>query len=122
MINDYKTITAYGFLGVGGLFFSPKLSFNGSPPEPGTNYFTDYSNVSIVIPIGLGVKYVIDRFWSVGFEFGRRFTFTDYLDGLSSKYSSSNDTYYFGMFHAIYKLETDRYGVPLIFKRHRNPR
>ena len=124
MINDYKTITAYGFLGVGGLFFSPKLSFNGNDPSPSMNSFSDYSKMSVVIPIGVGVKYVIDRYWSVGFELGRRFTFTDYLDGLSSKYSNSNDTYYFGVFHAIYKLETDRYGTPLLFKRnkYRGPR
>jgi opacity protein-like surface antigen len=122
MINDYRTFTAYGFLGVGGLFFNPKLSFNGSPPDPTVNYFSNYSKMSVVIPFGLGVKYVVDRYWSIGFEFGRRITFTDYLDGISSAYSTSNDTYYFGVLHAIYKLETDRYGTPLIFKRRHYPR
>ena len=112
--------TAYAFLGVGGVFFSPKFSYSGNPPAP-YEYVSNYSKMSAVIPVGLGVKYVIDRYWSVGFEFGRRFAFTDYLDGLSTAYSSHNDTYYFGVLHAIYKLETDRYGVPLIFKRHRYP-
>lgn len=122
MINDYKTWTAYGFVGVGGLLFNPKLSFNGSDPRPDLNYFSNYSKFTAVIPIGLGVKYVVDRYWSLGFELGRRFTFTDYLDGISSKFSKSNDTYYFGVLHAIYKLETDRYGTPKIFTRRRYPR
>jgi hypothetical protein len=124
MLNDYKMITAYAFVGVGGIFYNPKLSLNGSQPLP-KETVSGYSKISAVIPIGLGVKYVIDRYWSLGFEFGRRFAFTDFLDGISTSYpsasSNSNDTYYFGMFHAIYKLETDRYGVPLIFKRHRYP-
>lgn len=122
MVNDYRTWTAYGFLGVGGLIFNPKLSFNGSPSNPNMNYFSGYSKATVVIPFGLGVKYVVDRYWSIGFELGRRITFTDYLDGMSSKFSHSNDTYYFGVFHAIYKLETDRYGTPLIFKRNRYPK
>lgn len=120
MLNDYKTFTAYVFAGVGGVFFNPKINFNGSQPIP-QETVTGYSKISAVIPVGLGVKYVIDQYWSVGFEFGRRFAFTDFLDGISSTFSKSNDTYYFGMFHAIYKLETDRYGVPLIFKRQRYP-
>jgi len=120
MLNDYKMFTAYAFLGVGSVFFSPKINFNGRGPYP-EETVSGYSKMSAVIPLGLGCKYVIDRFWSIGFEFGRRFAFTDYLDGISTAYSNSNDTYYFGMFHAIYKLETDRYGVPLIFKRNRYP-
>lgn len=123
MINDYKTITAYGFVGVGGVFFNPKISMNPTKDNHlEYNYFSSYSKISAVFPIGLGLKYVIDRYWSLGFELGRRFTLTDYLDGLSTKFSKSNDTYYFGVFHAIYKLETDRYGTPKIFVRHRYPR
>ena len=118
MINDYRTVTAYAFVGAGGVLSSPKVTFNGRPPIQG-EYVKNGSVFSPVIPLGLGVKYAIDRYWSIGFEVGRRFTFTDYIDGFSTNWSSNNDTYYFGVFHAIYKLETDRYGVPLIFKRNR---
>lgn len=33
-------------------------------------------------PLGVGVKYEIKRPWSIGAEFGTRFTNNDYLDGL----------------------------------------
>jgi hypothetical protein len=36
----------------------------------------------ITYPLGLGIKYEIRRPWSVGVEFGTRFTRNDYLDGL----------------------------------------
>ena len=36
----------------------------------------------INFPLGVGVKYEISRPWSVGVEFGTRFTKNDYLDGL----------------------------------------
>ena len=36
-------------------------------------------------PLGVGVKYEIKRPWSVGLEFGTRFTSNDYLDGLAEK-------------------------------------
>ena len=39
----------------------------------------------INFPLGVGVKYEINRPWSVGFEFGTRFTKHDYLDGLGER-------------------------------------
>ena len=39
----------------------------------------------INFPLGVGVKYEINRPWSVGFEFGTRFTKNDYLDGLGER-------------------------------------
>ncbi|WP_460971243.1 type IX secretion system protein PorG [Spirosoma migulaei] len=36
----------------------------------------------VTYPLGIGVKYEIKRPWSVGLEFGTRFTRNDYLDGL----------------------------------------
>lgn len=39
----------------------------------------------INFPLGLGVKYEINRPWSVGLEFGTRFTKHDYLDGLGER-------------------------------------
>ncbi len=36
-------------------------------------------------PLGVGVKYEIKRPWSVGVEFGTRFTNNDYLDGLGDR-------------------------------------
>jgi Domain of unknown function (DUF6089) len=39
----------------------------------------------INFPVGIGVKYEISRPWSVGVEFGTRFTKNDYLDGLGER-------------------------------------
>jgi hypothetical protein len=36
-------------------------------------------------PLGIGFKYEIKRPWSVGIEFGTRFTNNDYLDGLGER-------------------------------------
>ncbi|WP_198044994.1 DUF6089 family protein [Spirosoma montaniterrae] len=36
-------------------------------------------------PLGVGIKYEIKRPWSVGVEFGTRFTNNDYLDGLGDR-------------------------------------
>ena len=117
MINNYSLLSFYGFLGAGGLFFSPKLNINQATYQPTKETISGYSKTSAVIALGLGLKYSIDQEWSVGFDFGRRFTFTDYLEGINTVYSKSKDIYYFGVFHAIYKLQTDRRGIPIIFSR-----
>lgn len=39
----------------------------------------------INFPLGVGVKYEINRPWSVGLELGTRFTKHDYLDGLGER-------------------------------------
>jgi hypothetical protein len=119
MINNFSILSMYGFAGVGGLLFNPKLTYGGRPPLEGIEFVDNYGKFTIVVPLGLGMKFAYDKFWSFGFEFGRRFTFSDYIDGFSSTFSKNKDTYYFGVLHAIYKLETDRYGRPLLFKRRR---
>lgn len=118
MVNNYAVLGIYVYGGVGGIFFNPKFSYNSSrPPIDGVEFVDNYKKVSVVVPIGIGLKMAYNKFWSFGFEFGRRFTFTDYLDGLSTSFSHANDTYYFGNIHAIYKIECDRYGRPLFFGR-----
>lgn len=36
-------------------------------------------------PLGVGVKYEVNRPWSIGLEFGTRFANNDYLDGLGER-------------------------------------
>ncbi len=45
-----------------------------------------YSRFSGCVPIGIGGKYGINNQISVGFEAGFRYTFTDYLDDVSTTY------------------------------------
>lgn len=47
-----------------------------------------YSLTTASIPFGLGVKCNISKTFSVGLEWGMRYTFTDYLDDVSGTYAS----------------------------------
>lgn len=67
MIRKVKNWSPYVFGGVGFMAYSPRK-------EGGSR---------IVYPLGLGVKYEIRRPWSIGLEFGTRFTRNDDLDGLA---------------------------------------
>lgn len=117
MINNFSTLAFYVYGGLGGIFFNPTFTASGRQPQPNIEYTTNYNKFSVVLPIGFGIKTSVTKLWSVGFEFGRRFTLTDYLDGLSTSFSKSKDTYYFGNIHLVYKIETDRYGKPLFLKK-----
>ncbi|MHB8258939.1 MAG: DUF6089 family protein [Bacteroidia bacterium] len=90
-----KKFAPYIFVGVGLFFYNPKeelagkwyslrkyhVEGQGLPGGP-----KQYNDVSICIPMGLGFKYVVNKRWSVGAEFGLRKTFTDYIDGVSTRY------------------------------------
>ncbi len=45
-----------------------------------------YSLTSVAIPFGIGVKFTIGRSFSIGAEWGFRYTFTDYLDDVKGVY------------------------------------
>lgn len=47
------------------------------------NKNAEFSNVQVAVPIGGGVKYVINPNWYLAFELGARKTFFDYLDNIS---------------------------------------
>ena len=107
-ISSFRTgFSAYVFAGVGGGFFWTKAKENLE------NFEFDYTKATLVLPMGLGVKYSLNSDWSLGFELGARLTTTDYLDGYTSPYSKSNDIYYFAMINGIYKLKTGRNGWPV---------
>lgn len=85
----------YMFLGIGGFWFNPKGQYNGNwyALQPigteGQNLVPTrrpYRRFSGCIPYGVGGKYGIDQNLSVGFEIGFRYTFTDYLDDVSTTY------------------------------------
>ena len=94
-VKGFKTNT-YFFVGVAGFWFNPKgrytdgnwyslqpLGTEGQGLVPSRK---KYSRVSVSIPYGLGLKYGINRKWSIGLEFGARKTFTDYIDDVSTTY------------------------------------
>ncbi|MCK4852630.1 MAG: hypothetical protein KAT31_00175 [Bacteroidales bacterium] len=117
MINNFSQINLYLYAGIGGVFFNPKVN---DALENAVAYDPDHPKAGIVLPGGIGLKYVINQNWSVGGEFGIRFTATDYLDGYSHpEFSRANDLYYFGFINGIYRIRTSRAGVPIIFGRKR---
>lgn len=85
----------YIFLGFGGLYFNPKANYNGRwealqplgtegqglPGGP-----KKYKRITACIPYGLGVKEGLNKDWSIGLEVGMRYTFSDYIDDVSSNY------------------------------------
>ncbi len=117
MVNNYSQINLYLYAGIGGVFFSPKPN-NALKNAPA--YVPDHSKAGIVMPLGVGLKYVINQNWSLGGEFGIRFATTDYLDAYSNPmYSKANDLYYFGFINGIYRIRTSRSGAPILFGRKR---
>jgi hypothetical protein len=93
-IKGYN-IAFYGFVGAGVLKFNPQGELNGKwyDLQPlGTEgqgiieSRSKYDLIQFVIPGGLGIKYAVDRRWSVGIEYGVRKTFTDYIDDVSRSY------------------------------------
>ena len=117
MVNNYSQINLYLYAGIGGVFFNPKVN---DAMKNAPAYTPGYSKTAIVLPVGIGLKYVINQNWSIGGEFGVRFTTTDYLDAYSHPvFSEANDLYYFGFINGIYRIRTSKSGVPILFGRKR---
>lgn len=113
-----RKFSPYVFLGVSMYQFNPEAQH----PDPrldgqwvalqplntegqGTSEYPNrepYALRQIAMPMGLGVKLVINSAWSVGLELGIRKTFTDYLDDVSLTYAVDENNNY------IY----DRYSAP----------
>lgn len=85
----------YVLLGIGGFYFNPKDQDTGVKLQPlstegqGFNEYPDrkpYSLVQVAALIGAGIKYNVNEHWSLGFEYGHRLTWTDYIDDVSKNY------------------------------------
>jgi len=93
----------YGVVGVGGFYYNPfgitpsgakvalkplRTEGQGLPGGP-----DEYSNFSVAIPVGLGVRKSFNRQWGMKVELTHRFTFTDYIDDVSTVYYDNNYLY-----------------------------
>jgi hypothetical protein len=83
--NLKKIISAYAFTGTGVLFFKaiPKDALDGSPRFEGSKSMT------LAFPVGVGFKLNYTPKLSFVAEIGARLTLTDYLDGVTSRFSST---------------------------------
>jgi hypothetical protein len=81
---------AYLFAGVGVFYNNPKAShesFGGyNALRPLQTEGVKYSAIQPSIPFGLGVFYTYKKVHRIGWEFGARKTFTDYVDDASTSY------------------------------------
>ncbi len=69
----------------------------------------NFARSQIVIPIGLGVKFDLAQYWYLGLEVGMRYTFTDYLDGVSKAGNpDAKDWYQFSGFQVVHRLPNTR--------------
>lgn len=89
----YRTdFRLFGYLGVAGYLSNPK----GQIDRQGDWYalrdlhteLTDYSNLGLAIPVGIGFHFTFKRRHRIGWDFGWRTTFTDYLDDASTVYKN----------------------------------
>jgi len=82
----------YGFAGIGLCYFNPTTEYQGttySLPALKTE-LVDYSTITPVIPMGMGVRLKIGPFMNLSFEGGYRITFTDYLDDVSTVHNDAS--------------------------------
>ncbi len=98
ILGDNKNnFSPYLFVGVSAFYHNPKAYLNGSwialqPLGTEGQQFPDfygrkpYKLFQVGIPFGGGFKYSVTSHLTLGLEFGYRFTFTDYLDDISTTY------------------------------------
>ncbi|MBN1387687.1 MAG: hypothetical protein JW965_04525 [Bacteroidales bacterium] len=90
--------------------------FNVRPNDALEDRDMTTSGVALAIPVGLGFNYVFSPNSLIGFDFGLRYTTSDYIDGYTSQYSRRNDVYYFMTFVYTHKLKTSEKGLPTFRK------
>jgi hypothetical protein len=97
-INNNKTqLCPYLFLGLGAFYFNPQAQLGDGWKDlrplrtegeglAGGSSKRMYRTLQVSIPFGIGVKAVFAKGMGIGFEWGMRKTFTDYLDDVSKYY------------------------------------
>jgi hypothetical protein len=108
MINNYSTLGAYVFAGIGATAFWSDLEIER---REGDVYKTGPS-VTLALPIGLGIKYILSDHWMLGWELGYRHTLSDFLDGIRTPWSDNPDVYWISSLNLSYRIPTSRRNLP----------
>jgi hypothetical protein len=119
-LNKITQIHLYVTGGVGAVINFPKvLDIDGNEVKSDRYTPADakFARMGLAVPVGVGVSYALSSSLLASFEFGRRFTLTDYVDGYTSRYSSANDIYDITSLSLVYKIRTSRKGTPMLFKK-----
>ncbi len=95
----YKPIIRpYLYAGGGPLFFFPS-HYHEDAVE-----LENFSNYTLVLVGGVGLRHRINADWFWGFQVGGRLSTNDYLDGYSPKASTANDAYIMSQFFLSYRF------------------
>lgn len=101
------------FAGLAGFYINPEGNIGGGweklQPLRTEGQNRGYSNYQFSIPFGIGVKYNLTNKIGLGFEWGPRKTFTDYIDDVSGLYPDPSATTGGGLAYA-YRLK-DNYAL-----------
>ena len=83
------------FAGVGYMLYNPMGQLDGKwydlRPLATEGIENEYSSGSLIIPMGVGFSWVFNKRIRAGMDFSYRFTFTDYIDDISTDYAFSNE-------------------------------
>lgn len=89
---------SYAFAGIGALLYYPHAKMNDKwyYLRPLATEGTDkqYNEMTIAVPLGVGANFTFNRKTRIGLEVGYRFSFTDYLDDVSTRYAPDNELPY----------------------------
>lgn len=88
-----SVFNTYLFAGVGLLYSNPKAELNGKKYalQPLQTEGVSYSRFQPVIPYGVGARVMLNPFFNLAIEGSYRFTFTDYLDDVSTVHPDKTD-------------------------------
>jgi hypothetical protein len=86
---------AYAFAGAGVALYYPYAQYKDKwyylRPLNTEGTENAYDEMTIAIPLGLGAAYTFNKKIRVGMEIGYRFTFTDYLDDVSTDFAYDSE-------------------------------
>jgi hypothetical protein len=86
---------SYAFAGFGMLLYYPYAQFNDKwyylRPLATEGIENQYDEMTFAVPLGIAANFTFERKVRVGFEVGYRFTFTDYLDDVSTDYAADTE-------------------------------
>ncbi len=82
-LRQKPRVSPYLFAGVAGLLYNIKTTIANPEYEDINEPFR--TRLTFSVPVGVGVKYALNKYWNLGLEFGARKLFNDRLDNLSNQ-------------------------------------
>lgn len=127
--NDQRRLSPYLFAGAGLAFVNIKRNWSGfdtayfggakSSVSQGLGIDTLHQTPSVlpILPVGIGLKYMLTPQLSLNAEATYRIMSNDYLDGFSHVANPNNSDYYYGFTIGIsYKFGNNKYDCPKLVR------